>query len=54
MGYLGKRTSNYVAIDTTGLDVQKGRDGVFLVPNDKPLNLRGRIVGFGENEGCHS
>ncbi|WEF35146.1 HYD1 signature containing ADP-ribosyltransferase family protein [Pseudoduganella chitinolytica] len=52
VGYLGKRTSNYIAIDTTGIEAQKGRDGVYVVPNDKPLDLRGRVVGYGENEDC--
>ncbi|WP_202948737.1 HYD1 signature containing ADP-ribosyltransferase family protein, partial [Chromobacterium haemolyticum] len=49
---LGKKTSNYIAIDTTGLNVQKGRDGVYVIPNDKPLDIKGRVVNHGKNEGC--
>lgn len=39
--------TNYVEIDTTGLNVVKGRDGVFVIPNDGPLDLINRIVNWG-------
>jgi hypothetical protein len=47
--FQGKRFKNYVEIDVTDLSVNKGRDGVFVVPNEKPLDLSGRIVGSGSN-----
>ncbi|MHA6194719.1 HYD1 signature containing ADP-ribosyltransferase family protein [Pseudomonas wadenswilerensis] len=45
--FQGKRFSNYVEIDTMGLYVVKGRDGVYVIPNETPLDLRGRITGNG-------
>lgn len=33
----------------TDLNVVKGRDGVFVLPNDKPLDLTNRILGSGAN-----
>jgi hypothetical protein len=45
--FQGARYSNYVAIDVSGLNVVQGRPGVFVVPNETPLNLTGRIVGSG-------
>ena len=46
--YQGKKFTHYVAIDVTGLDVKKGRDGVFVIPNTDDLDLRNRIVGSGQ------
>ena len=46
--YLGRRFTNYVAIDVTGLKVEKGRDGVFVIPNAEALDLTSRIVGSGK------
>ena len=40
--------THYVEIDVTGLNVIKGRDGVFVIPNEEPLDLTGRIVSFGK------
>ena len=40
--------SNYVEIDVSGLNVTKGRDGVFVIPNESPLDLTGRIVNYGK------
>ena len=40
--------TNYVEIDVTDLDVIQGREGVFVIPNDSPLNLIGRIVSTGK------
>jgi hypothetical protein len=38
-----------VEIDVTGLNVIEGRAGVFVVPNEGPLDLTGRIVSWGAN-----
>ncbi|MDQ0930927.1 HYD1 signature containing ADP-ribosyltransferase family protein [Streptomyces turgidiscabies] len=43
--WLGRKVSHYVSIDVSGLDVHKGREGVFYVLNSEPLDLAGRIVG---------
>jgi hypothetical protein len=40
--------TNYVEIDVTDLTVIKGREGVYLVPNEKPLDLTNRIISYGE------
>jgi RHS repeat-associated protein len=47
--FQGKRFTHYVEIDVTDLDVVKGRDGVFVVPNAGDLDLTNRIVSFGKN-----
>jgi len=47
--FLTKRVSHYIEIDVSGLNVVKGRDGVYLVPNNNPLDLSGRIVRTGKN-----
>ena len=39
--------THYVEIDVTDLDVIKGRDGVFVIPNDSPFDLTDRIIGTG-------
>jgi hypothetical protein len=45
--YLGHRFSHYVAVEVGGLDVNRGRPGIFVIPNDEDLDLAGRIVGSG-------
>lgn len=45
--YQGRRFTNFVAIDVTGLNVLRGRDNVFYIPNASDLNLQGRIIGSG-------
>lgn len=40
--------THYVEIDVSGLEVIKGREGVFVIPNEKPLDLTGRIVRTGK------
>jgi RHS repeat-associated protein len=40
--------THFVAIDVSGLDVVKGRDGVFVIKGEHPLDLNGRIVGAGK------
>jgi hypothetical protein len=47
--FSGRRFTHYVEIDVTGLNVVKGRDGVFVIPNEGPLDILGRIVGWGPN-----
>ncbi|HEM3555204.1 TPA: hypothetical protein U1B62_001735 [Streptococcus suis] len=38
-----------ILFDVTGLGVIKGRDGVFVVPNDKSLDISNRILNYGKN-----
>ncbi|MGB8454936.1 MAG: HYD1 signature containing ADP-ribosyltransferase family protein, partial [Anaerocolumna sp.] len=40
--------TNYVEIDVSGLNLINGRDGVFVIPNELPLDLTGRIVSSGK------
>lgn len=47
--FLGRRCTHYVEIDVAGLSVRQGRPGVFVIPNDRPLDLTGRLVRSGEN-----
>jgi hypothetical protein len=41
--------TQFVEIDVRGLNVVKGRPGVFLIPNEGPLDLTGRIASWGAN-----
>jgi hypothetical protein len=41
--------THFVAIDVSGLEVIKGRAGVFVIPNEGPLDLAGRLIGSGAN-----
>lgn len=45
--FQGQRFTHFVEIDTFGLRVIEGRSGVFVVPNNIPLDLSGRILGTG-------
>jgi hypothetical protein len=45
--FQGRRFTHNVEIDVTGLEVVQGRNGVFVVPGNQPLDLTGRIVGSG-------
>jgi hypothetical protein len=45
--FQGRRFTHYVEIDVTDLNVVQGRNGVFVVPGNQPLDLTGRIVGSG-------
>ena len=52
--FWGSRFTNYVEIDVSGLNVSglnviEGRAGAFLIPNEGPLDLTGRIVSSGGN-----
>ena len=40
--------TNYLEIDVSGLNLINGRDGVFVIPNELPLDLTGRIVSSGK------
>ncbi len=40
----GARFTHFIEIDVSGLKVIPGRPHVFVIPNDKPLNLKGRIT----------
>ncbi len=44
-----ERFTRYVEIDVTGLDIVKGRPGVFVSPSESPLDLTNRIVSTGTN-----
>ncbi|MFN7769727.1 MAG: HYD1 signature containing ADP-ribosyltransferase family protein, partial [Planctomycetaceae bacterium] len=45
--FQGKRFTHYIEIDVTDLQVIQGRNGVFVIPNDVPLDLTGRVIGSG-------
>jgi RHS repeat-associated protein len=45
--FQGQRFTHVVEVDVTGLNVVQGRPGVFVVPNNAPLDVSGRIVSFG-------
>ena len=47
--YGASRFTHFLAIDVSGLTVRKGRDGVFVIPNDDILIVTGRIVRTGSN-----
>ncbi|MCM1567226.1 MAG: S8 family serine peptidase [Dehalobacter sp.] len=41
------RVTHFVEVDVTGLNVVKGREGVFVIPNENPLDLTNRIINSG-------
>jgi HYD1 signature containing ADP-ribosyltransferase len=43
------RFTHYLEIEVSGLRVIQGRPGVYVIPNNKPLPLQGRIVSSGAN-----
>lgn len=45
------RTSNWVEIDVTGLDLLNPRPGTWLIPGESPLDVTGRILGSGTTPG---
>jgi RHS repeat-associated protein len=47
--FWGSRFTNFVEIDVSGLNVVEGRAGVFVIPNEGPLDLTGRIASWGAN-----
>ncbi|MBQ4523016.1 MAG: hypothetical protein IJA10_08720 [Lachnospiraceae bacterium] len=46
--FQGNKYSHYVEIDITDLEVIFGRDNVFVILNEEPLDLINRIVLFGK------
>lgn len=48
--YPANKFSHYVCIDVSGLEVIKGRDHVYVVPNKAPLNIAGRVYASGSNQ----
>jgi large repetitive protein len=49
MPFQGQKFTNYVEVNVEGLPVVPGRPNVYVVPNTMPLNIAGRVVGFGAN-----
>jgi hypothetical protein len=49
MPFQGQRFTNYIEVDVTGLPVVMGRPNVYVVINTEPLDVTGRITGFGSN-----
>jgi hypothetical protein len=47
--FQGQRFKNYVEIDVTGLTVIKGRDGVYVIPGESPLDITRRLISWGAN-----
>lgn len=47
--YFGWRFTHYVEVDITGLSVVSGREHVFVVPGQAPLDVAARIAGWGVN-----
>ena len=45
--FQGRRFTHYIEVDVTGLNVIQGRAGVFVVPNDVPLDVSQRIISHG-------
>lgn len=46
--FQGKRFTHYVEIDATGLGAVQGRTGVYVIPNETPLDLTGRLISSGK------
>ncbi|MGL3209687.1 HYD1 signature containing ADP-ribosyltransferase family protein [Bradyrhizobium sp. BR 1433] len=46
--FQGKRLTQYLEINTGDLDVIRGRPGVYVIPNEVPLDLSGRVIGSGK------
>ncbi len=47
--FQGRRFTNYVEIDVSGLNIVTGRDGVFVNPSGVPLGISRPLVGSGTN-----
>ncbi|WP_344825912.1 LamG-like jellyroll fold domain-containing protein [Actinocorallia longicatena] len=47
--WAGQKFTHFVEIDVRGLNVIQGRPGVFVILNNGPLDLVGRILGSGLN-----
>ena len=42
-----RKFTHYVAIDVEDLNVSQGRPGIYVIRRDEPLEIVGRIIGFG-------
>jgi YD repeat-containing protein len=47
--YQGRKFTHYGEIEVSGLNIVKGRDGVFVNPSGTPLNITQRLVSAGVN-----
>ncbi|MEU2869595.1 putative T7SS-secreted protein [Streptomyces olivoreticuli] len=49
--WAGRKFTHFLEIDVQGLDVMRSveRPDVYVIPNDGPLNLEGRIISHGKN-----
>ncbi|WP_253864971.1 HYD1 signature containing ADP-ribosyltransferase family protein [Prauserella halophila] len=47
--FQGRQFENYVEIDVRGLNVIKGRDGVYVIPGELPLDISRRLTSSGTN-----
>jgi hypothetical protein len=47
--YPMNRFTHYIEIDVGGLRVVAGRPGVFVIPNQRPLDLTCRVIQSGAN-----
>ncbi|MDH6125836.1 HYD1 signature containing ADP-ribosyltransferase family protein [Kitasatospora sp. GP82] len=48
--WAGQKFTHYIEVDVSGLQVNEGRPGVFVIPNSGSLDLTGRILGHGRNQ----
>ena len=47
--FFGSRYTHYVEVDVTDLNVIQGRPNVFVIPNELPLDISQRIIGYGKH-----
>ncbi len=47
--FQGQKYTHYIEVDVTDLGVVKGRDGVFVIPGDTPLDVSNRVITTGKN-----
>ena len=45
--FQGRKFTHYLELDVRGLDVIRGRPGVYVILNQEPLNIIGRVVSSG-------
>jgi hypothetical protein len=48
--YQGRRFAYYIGLNVDGLNPIKGREYVWVIPNQQPLDISGRVVSHGENK----
>lgn len=46
--FQGRKYTHYIEIDVSDLNVQQGRSSVFVIRNDKALDLTGRVIRHGK------